>query len=107
MEKNVIFTLEDDLGNETEFELLDVINYKNDEYAVLIENVEDVEDLTILKIDSYDDQEEVYTGIDDDDLVQKIFDIFKKIIRMNLIINNFYFNFHIYVLNCIAKKALS
>ena len=66
MEKNVIFTLEDDLGNETEFELL------------LIENVEDVEDLTILKIDSYDDQEEVYTGIDDDDLVQKIFDIFKK-----------------------------
>ena len=77
MEKNVIFTLEDDLGNETEFELLDVINYKNDEYAVLIENVEDVEDLTILKIDSYDDQEEVYTGIDDDDLVKKIFDIFK------------------------------
>ena len=73
MEKNVIFTLEDDLGNETEFELLDVINYKNDEYAV-----QDVEDLTILKIDSYDDQEEVYTGIDDDDLVQKIFDIFKK-----------------------------
>lgn len=55
----IIFTLEDDLGNETEFELLDVINYKNDEYAVLIENVEDVEDLTILKIDSYDDQEEI------------------------------------------------
>ena len=45
MEKNVIFTLEDDLGNETEFELLDVINYKNDEYAVLIENAEAVEDL--------------------------------------------------------------
>lgn len=78
MDKNVIFTLEDDLGNEVEFELLDVITYKNDEYAVLIENTPDVQDLTILKIDSIDDQEEVYVGIDDEALVQKIFDIFKK-----------------------------
>ena len=30
MEKNVIFTLEDDLGNEVEFELLDVITYKGE-----------------------------------------------------------------------------
>ncbi|MDD6645648.1 MAG: DUF1292 domain-containing protein [Oscillospiraceae bacterium] len=78
MEKNVIFTLEDDLGNEVEFELLDVITYKNEEYAVLVENVPDVKDFTILKIDSIDDQEEVYVGIDDEALVQKIFDIFKK-----------------------------
>ena len=78
MDKNVIFTLEDDLVNEVEFELLDVITYKNDEYAVLIENTPDVQDLTILKIDSIDDQEEVYVGIDDEALVQKIFDIFKK-----------------------------
>ena len=78
MKKNVIFTLEDDLGNEVEFELLDVITYKNEEYAVLVENVPDVKDFTILKIDSIDDQEEVYVGIDDEALVQKIFDIFKK-----------------------------
>ncbi|MGN0477299.1 MAG: DUF1292 domain-containing protein [Ruminococcus sp.] len=78
MDKNVIFTLEDDLGNEVEFELLDVITYKNDEYAVLIENTPDAKDFTILKIDSIDDQEEVYVGIDDEALVQKIFDIFKK-----------------------------
>ena len=78
MEKNVIFTLEDDLGNEVEFELLDVITYKGEEYAVLIENVEDVDELTIFKIESYDDEEEVYLGIDDDALVQKIFDLLKK-----------------------------
>ncbi|MCI6651853.1 MAG: DUF1292 domain-containing protein [Ruminococcus sp.] len=78
MEKNVIFTLEDDLGNEVEFELLDVITYKNEEYAVLVENIPDVKDFTILKIDSIDDKEEVYVGIDDEALVQKIFDIFKK-----------------------------
>ncbi len=78
MDKNVIFTLEDDLGNEVEFELLDVITYKNEEYAVLIENVPDVSELTILKIESFDDKEEVYTGIDDEDLVHKIFDIYKK-----------------------------
>ena len=78
MEKNVIFTLEDDLGNEVEFELLDVITYKNEEYAVLVENIPDVKDFTILKIDSIDDKEEVYVGFDDEALVQKIFDIFKK-----------------------------
>ena len=78
MEKNVIFTLEDDLGNEVEFELLDVITYKNEEYAVLVENIPDVKDFTILKIDSIDDKEEVYVGIDDEALVQKIFNIFKK-----------------------------
>ena len=78
MEKNVIFTLEDDLGNEVEFELLDVITYKNEEYAVIVENIPDVKDFTILKIDSIDDKEEVYVGIDDEALVQKIFDIFKK-----------------------------
>lgn len=78
MDKNVIFTLEDDLGNEVEFELLDVITYKNDEYAVLVENVPDVKDFTILKIDSIDDKEEVYVGIDDEALVRKIFEIFKK-----------------------------
>ena len=78
MDKNVIFTLEDDLGNEVEFELLDVITYKNEEYAVLVENIPDVKDFTILKIDSIDDKEEVYVGIDDEALVQKIFDIFKK-----------------------------
>ena len=78
MEKNVIFTLEDDLVNEVEFELLDVITYKNEECAVLVENIPDVKDFTILKIDSIDDKEEVYVGIDDEALVQKIFDIFKK-----------------------------
>lgn len=78
MDKNVIFTLEDDLGNEVEFELLDVITYKNEEYAVLIENSQDVNELTILKIESYDDEEEVYSGIDNEALVHKIFEIFKK-----------------------------
>lgn len=78
MEKNVIFTLEDDLGNEVEFELIDIINFKNEEYAVLLENDPSVYEFTILKVESYDDQEEVYVGIDDDSLINKIFDIFKK-----------------------------
>jgi hypothetical protein len=78
MEENVIFTLEDDLGNDVEFELLDVISYKNEEYAVLIENIPEADELTILKVESYDDEEEVYVGVDDDEVVEKIFDIFKK-----------------------------
>ena len=78
MEKSVIFTLEDDLGREVEFQLLDVINYKNEEYAVLLENDPAVHDFTILKVESFDDKEEVYVGIEDQNLIEKIFAIFKK-----------------------------
>lgn len=76
--ENVIFTLEDDLGNETEFELIDVISYKGDEYAVMLENVPSADEFTILKIDSIDDEEEIYVGIEDEGLIQKVFELFKK-----------------------------
>lgn len=78
MNDNVIFTLEDDLGNEIEFELIDIISYKGDEYAVMLENIPSANEFMILKIDSIDDNEEIYVGIDDESLVNKIFSIFKK-----------------------------
>lgn len=73
-----IIVLEDDLGNEVEFELLDVVDYEGDEYIVLIENDENAQDVVILKIESVDDETENYVGIDDEQLLEKVFETFKE-----------------------------
>ena len=76
-----IITLEDDLGNEQDFEFLDVVEYDADEYIILLP-VEDEDqeqnEVMILRIDSIDDENENYVGIDDEEILQKVFDIFKK-----------------------------
>ncbi|MBQ7133363.1 MAG: DUF1292 domain-containing protein [Ruminococcus sp.] len=73
-----IVVLEDNEGNEVEFELLDVVEYEGEEYIVLIENDEEAQDVTILKIESIDDETEEYFGIDDEELLQNIFEVFKE-----------------------------
>lgn len=76
-----IITLEDDLGNEQDFEFLDVVEYDSDEYIILlpVEGEDDDQDeVMILRIDSVDDENENYVGIDDEEVLQKVFDIFKK-----------------------------
>ena len=73
-----IVTLVDDEGNEVEFELLDVIEYENDEYVILIENNEDAEGVVILKIESIDDETEEYFAIDDEEVLSNVFETFKE-----------------------------
>ncbi len=73
-----IITLEDNEGNEVEFELLDVVEYEGEEYIVLIENDEAAQDVVILKIESVDDETENYVGIDDEELLANVFETFKE-----------------------------
>ena len=76
-----IITLEDDLGNEQDFEFLDVVEFEGDEYIILLpveEEDKDQSEVMILKIESVDDENEDYVGIDDEEILQKVFDIFKK-----------------------------
>ena len=73
-----IVVLQDNEGNEVEFELLDVVEYEGEEYIVLIENDEEAQDVTILKIESIDDETEEYFGIDDEELLQNVFEVFKE-----------------------------
>lgn len=76
-----IITLEDDLGNEQDFEFLDVVEYDGDEYIILLpveDGEEEQNEVMILRIDSIDDENENYVGIDDEDILQKVFDIFKE-----------------------------
>ena len=74
-----IITLEDDLGNEQDFEYLDTVEYEGEEYIILLP-VEDEEqsEVMILRVDTIDDENESYAGIDDEDTLQAVFNIFKE-----------------------------
>ena len=73
-----IITLEDDLGNEKDFEFLDTVEYDGDEYIVLLPVDEDEQDeVMILRVESLNDEDETYAGIDDEEVLQAVFDIYK------------------------------
>lgn len=76
-EEASIIVLTDDEGNDVEFEFLDTIEYEGDEYIVLMENVEDNDEVVILKIESLDDENENYIGVDDGETLNAVFKIFK------------------------------
>ena len=76
--EGTLITLEDEEGNEVEFEFLDVVEYEGEEYIVLIENDEDADEVVILKINAIDDETEEYASIDDGELLEKLFNIFKE-----------------------------
>ena len=76
--ESALITLEDEEGNEVEFEFLDVIEYDNEEYIVLIENREDADEVVILKINVIDDENEEYLSIEDEDLLDTLFEKKKK-----------------------------
>lgn len=76
--EGTLITLEDEEGNEIEFEFLDVVEHEGEEYIVLIENDEDADEVVILKINSLDDETEEYVSIEDDDLLETLFEKFKK-----------------------------
>ena len=76
--EGTLITLEDEEGNEIEFEFLDVIEYEGEEFIVLIENDEDADEVVILKINVIDDDTEEYASIEDEELLEKLFEIFKS-----------------------------
>ena len=73
-----IITLEDDQGNEQDFEFLDTVEYEGEEYIILLPADEEQNEVMILRVDSLDDENESYSGIEDEETVQAVFDIFKE-----------------------------
>lgn len=76
-----IIILNDEEGNEAEFEFLDLIEYEGEEYVVLlpVEETEDAGEVVILKLeDTESEDEESYVSVDDEDVLNKVFEIFKE-----------------------------
>ncbi len=75
-----IITLNDEEGNEVEFEFLDLIEFEGEEYAVLlpVEETEDAGEVVILQVEDIDTEEESYTSVEDEEILNKVFEIFKE-----------------------------
>ena len=76
-----IIVLNDEEGNETEFEFLDLIEYEGEEYVVLlpVEESDDAGEVVILKLeDTESEDEESYVSVDDEEILNKVFEIFKE-----------------------------
>ena len=77
-----IVVLNDEEGNEVEFEFLDLIEYEGEEYVVLLPNDEDEEEageVLILKLEDTDSEdEESYVSVEDEEVLNKVFEIFKE-----------------------------
>ena len=76
--EGTLITLEDEEGNEVDFEFLDVVEYEGEEYIVLIENDAEADEVVILKINAIDDETEEYNSIEDEALLETLFEIFKN-----------------------------
>ena len=74
-----IVTLEDEEGNATEFELADQIHYEGKEYVVLLPLDEEDTGIVILEYEETGEEEgDLFTDVEDDDILQAVFGIFKE-----------------------------
>ena len=74
-----IITLTGEDGREVDFEFLDLIEYEGNEYVVLLSVDEEEDEVTILRVISDDDSdEENYEGVQDEDTLRAVFEIFKE-----------------------------
>ena len=76
-----IIVLNDENGDEIEFEFLDLIEYEGEEYVVLLphDEEEDADEVVILKLEDTDsEEEESYVSVDDERILQDVFNIFKE-----------------------------
>ena len=79
-----IVILNDEDGNEVKFEFLDLVELDDEEYVVLLpvteEGDEEEGEVVILKVEDSDDDsdEESYVSIDDEEVLNKVFEIFKE-----------------------------
>ena len=81
---NVVI-LNDEDGNEVKFEFLDLIELDDEEYVVLLPVAEDGEEeegeVVNLKVEDNDDEnsdEESYVSIEDEEILNKVFEMFKE-----------------------------
>ena len=72
-----MLSLLDEEGNEVLFEVLDMIEYKDENYVVLLQEGEEV-DVVILKVTEIDDTQDQFSPVESEEDVVAIFELFKE-----------------------------
>jgi len=82
MENENIIYLTDEDGNDVEFEFCASIEYEGNEYVVLLPTEDDDGEVVILQVmddeAAEEDDEVTYMSVDDDDVLQAVFNLFKE-----------------------------
>lgn len=79
-----IITLTDEDGTDKDFEFLDLIDLDNKEYVVLLpveaedEDEESDGEVIILEVHPLDEENEEYLSIEDADVLNTVFEVFKE-----------------------------
>jgi uncharacterized protein YrzB (UPF0473 family) len=77
-EEQNILTLTDENGEEETFEYLDVIEYEGKEYLFLLPADEESSEIVVLEIEPVDEEIENYLPIQDEAVLNAVYDIFKE-----------------------------
>jgi uncharacterized protein YrzB (UPF0473 family) len=78
-----IIILNDEAGNEVSFEFLDLIEYQEHQYDVLLPVAEDVSEdedsevVILMLAPSDNEEEECYLSVEDEETLLAVFDLFK------------------------------
>lgn len=77
-----IIVLNDEDGNEVNFEFLDLVELDGEEYVILLptdEEEEDAGEVVILQVEDTDsEEEESYISVENEEILNKVFEIFKE-----------------------------
>ena len=85
MEMDNIIELYDENDNPVQFEHIMTVQYQGEDYVLLapVEPTDDMDEdeVLVLRIDNDENGEEIYVSVDDDDLVQKVFEKYLEIVE--------------------------
>lgn len=78
-ELDTTIVLHDEEGNEVTFEFLDLIEYEDESYVILLPVDDEDGDVVILKLEATDDpEEEAYVPVEDEAALNAVFEIFRE-----------------------------
>lgn len=77
-EENEILTLTDENGQDVDFEYLDCMEYQGKEYLVLMPADEAETQIVILEVEPVDDDNENYLAVEDEAVLDAVYDLFKE-----------------------------
>ena len=77
-EESSILTLTDEKGVDTDFEYLDCIEFDGKEYLVLMPADSVETEIVILEIEPVDEENENYLAVEDEQILNAVYAIFKE-----------------------------
>lgn len=77
-EDNGVLILTDEDGQDVSFEYLDSVDYQGKEYLVLMPSDEAETQIVILEVEPVDEENENYFSVNDEAILDAVYDIFKE-----------------------------